>query len=53
MYDTIVEITERNFRGEILIYLLESCAVVFFENIQICIQFYNLQQLLLFYDCCL
>ena len=30
MYDTIVEITERNFRGEILIYLLESCAVVFF-----------------------
>ena len=39
------------FNEEILIYLLESFVFgVFFDNIQICIQFYNLQQQLLFYD---
>ena len=59
MYDTII--TERNLRGdfrfnkEILIYLLEPCVfcfcflfVFFFDNIQTCIQFYNLQRLLFF-----
>ena len=39
------------FNEEILIYLLESFVFGgFFDNIQICIQFYNLQQQLLFYD---
>ena len=37
------------FNEEILIYLLESFVFgVFFDNIQICIQFYNLQQQLFF-----